>query len=195
MKLPNVSEIWKLRALYRETTDEGRRLETRKEYRLIMHEIGSSIHFDTVFSGKPFFPHGPYSIFISRGAKIGKNVIILQQTTIGSNFVIGSKSMGSPKIGDNVYIGAGAKIIGNVYVGNNVLIGANATVVTDVPDNSVVVGTHARILHRESVDARYFPRMWNWVGHFTTKAAGSGSSRRKKQPHLKRQTVIRTATV
>lgn len=158
MKMPNASEIWKLRALYRETTDEERRKEIRQEYRLIMHGFGSSIHFDTVFSGQPFFPHGPYSVFISRGARIGRNVIIFQQTTIGSNFVLGSKTMGSPTIGDNVYIGAGAKIIGNVYVGKNVLIGANATVVTDVPDNSVVVGTHARILQRESVDARYFSK-------------------------------------
>lgn len=56
------------------------------------------------------------------------------------------KKIGSPTIGDNVYIGAGAKIVGNVKIGNNVRIGANCIVVNDVPDNSTIVLTKPRII-------------------------------------------------
>lgn len=66
--------------------------------------------------------------------------------------------MGTPRLGNNVYIGAGAKVIGGVSVGNNVIIGANATVVSDIPDNSVVVGSHSRVIGRECVDSRYFSK-------------------------------------
>ena len=48
----------------------------------------------------------------------------------------------APRIGNNVFIGAGAKILGSVYIGNNVKIGANAVVTKDVPDGSTVVGVN-----------------------------------------------------
>ena len=57
------------------------------------------------------FPHELNGIWISQGAKIGENCVIFHQVTIGSNTLKDSKGQGSPKIGNNVYIGAGAKII------------------------------------------------------------------------------------
>ena len=48
--------------------------------------------------------------------------------------------MGTPIIGDKVYIASGAVIVGKVKIGNNVLIAANSFVNFDVPDNSVVIG-------------------------------------------------------
>src|SRR5690606_21220193 len=122
MEIPNSKQIWKLREEYFFSDDEVRRQEIAKEYRWLMHEFGSSIHMNSKFESDPFFPHGPYSIFISRGAKIGRNCIIFQQVTVGSNFVLGSKTMGCPTVGDNVYIGSGAKIIGNIKIGNNVIV-------------------------------------------------------------------------
>lgn len=94
----------------------------------------------------PTFPHGLNGIFISSGAVIGKDSVIFHQVTIGSNTLSDSKGQGAPKIGDNVYIGAGAKIIGNVVVGNNVRIGANCVVTKDVPDNTTVVAAPARYI-------------------------------------------------
>jgi serine O-acetyltransferase len=138
--------------------DPDERSRLLAEYKALMHQFGSSIHHDAVFAGPPFFPHGLYGVFISRGAEIGRDCIIFHQVTIGSNMVLGSKGFGFPKLGNNVYLGAGAKVIGNVSVGNNVLIGANATVVRDVPDNSVVISSASRVLQRESVDARYFSK-------------------------------------
>ena len=95
---------------------------------------------------KPTFPHSLYGIFISAGAKIGKNCVIFQHVTIGSNTLKDSKNQGFPTIGDNVFIGAGAVIIGNVKIGNNVRIGANTTITKDIPDNSTVVSSDVKIL-------------------------------------------------
>lgn len=91
------------------------------------------------FSSPPILPHGFHGIHISTGAKIGKEVVIFQNVTIGSNTLKDSDKRGSPTIGDNVYIGAGAAIIGNVKIGNNCRIGANCIVVKDMEPNTVAV--------------------------------------------------------
>lgn len=96
-------------------------------------------------------PHGFYGIFISKNAELGKNCVIYQQVTIGSNSLVDSKGFGAPKIGDNVYIGAGAKIIGNVKIGNNVKIGANCVVTENVPSDCTVVLNHPRIIKRKKM--------------------------------------------
>lgn len=83
-------------------------------------------------------------IVVNVNSVIGKNCNISQGVTIGvSNR---GDNMGSPTIGDNVFIGPGAKIIGGIKIGNNVAIGANAVVTKDVPDNSVVAGIPAKVI-------------------------------------------------
>ena len=54
-----------------------------------------------------------------------------------------------PIIGDNVSIGSGAIVVGAIHIGNNVVIGANSYVDKDVPDNTVVVGSPAKVIHRK----------------------------------------------
>jgi serine O-acetyltransferase len=88
------------------------------------------------------FGYQGLGIVLHPRAKIGKNVIISQQVTIGGR----SKIYNVPVIGDNVFIGTGAKILGDVVIGNNVVIGANAVVVKSVPDNCVVAGVPAKII-------------------------------------------------
>lgn len=116
---------------------------------------GSWVGHNANISGLPCFPHGCVGVFISGGAIIGKNAVIFQQVTIGSNTLKGS-NVGSPVIGDNCYIGAGAKIIGNVRIGNNCRIGANACVYKDMPDNSVAVCASTRIIQKESLDNHFY---------------------------------------
>lgn len=100
-------------------------------------EYGAWVGIEAEIAGEPRCPHGCFGLFISKAAKIGTNCVIFQQVTIGSVTTAGSKHIGAPTIGDNVYIGAGAKIIGNVKVGNNSRIGANCVVTKDIPSNSV----------------------------------------------------------
>jgi tetrahydrodipicolinate N-succinyltransferase len=86
-------------------------------------------------------PH-PYGIIIHSKTVIGERVTIMQQVTIGG------KDLGrnlAPKIGDDVYIGAGAKVLGGIQVGNGAVIGANTVVTKDVPAHATVVGAN-RIL-------------------------------------------------
>ncbi len=94
-------------------------------------------------------PHGLSGIFISAGARVGRDCTIFQQVTIGSNTMPDSKKRGAPVIGERVYIGAGAKIIGGVTVGNDVRIGANCIVTEDIPANSTVVMGKPRVITYE----------------------------------------------
>ena len=127
------------------------------------YKMNSDIPITLKIKGVPCFPHGEMGVFISSNAEIGKNCVIFQHVTIGSNTLKGS-NVGSPVIGDNCYIGAGAKIIGNVKIGNNSRIGANACVYKDLPDNSVAVCSPTRIIIKEealdnnfyTIDGRVF---------------------------------------
>lgn len=87
-----------------------------------------------------FLPH-PFGIVVSGGCRLGNDVVIGQQVTIGNRNGI----MAAATIGDRVYIGAGAKILGPVMIGNDAVIGANAVITRDVPPGATVVGSN-RIL-------------------------------------------------
>lgn len=119
-----------------------------KHHRYMEHNC-ASIALGAEFASVPVFPHGVSGIYVSEGARIGRNCVILHQVTIGSNMLADSPGYGCPVIGDNVYIGCGAKIIGGVRVGNHVRIGANCVVTRDVPDNATVVLEKPRVLIRE----------------------------------------------
>ncbi len=122
----------------------------------LMQKHNANIPYTTQIDGVPTFPHGLCGIFISAGAKLGKDCVIFHQVTIGSNTLPGSKGQGFPTLGDNVYIGAGAKIIGNVNIGNNVRIGANCVVTTDIPDNATVVLERPRVILRQETQNNRF---------------------------------------
>ena len=79
-------------------------------------------------------------------ADLGANCSISQGVTLGSKGA--GKSNGVPRLGNNVYLGAGAMVIGAVNIGDDVVIGANTVVVQDVPAGSRVVSAPARILPR-----------------------------------------------
>ena len=49
-------------------------------------------------------------------------------------------------VGNNVYIGANTMILGGVNIGNKVIIGCGSVVTKDIPDNSVAVGSPARVI-------------------------------------------------
>lgn len=126
-------------------------------FRRWMAQRGSWWGLHSQLADEPNLLHGGHGVFVSQGARIGRDCQIFQHVTIGSNTLPDSPGQGAPTIGDRVMIGAGAKIIGGVRVGNNVRIGAGAVVVKDVPSNSVVVGPRAQVISRENLDTRFVP--------------------------------------
>lgn len=104
---------------------------------------GIEIHPGATIGKRFFIDHG-MGVVIGETAIVGNDVTIYQGVTLGGT----GKQIGKrhPTIGNNVVIGAGAKILGSFTVGNNVNIGANAVVLSDVPDNSTVVGIPGRII-------------------------------------------------
>jgi serine O-acetyltransferase len=141
--------IWSLKHRSRVSRSRTVRRLSLLLYKRALLAKGSWISENTRFANIPCFPHGIQGVFISGGVSIGRNCVIFQQVTIGSNSLIDSSGLGAPVIGDDCYIGAGAKIIGKVTLGRNVRVGANAVVVRDVPDNSVVTAGEQRVVTRD----------------------------------------------
>jgi len=123
---------------------------------------GISHLFKILFQMIWFFITTLYGIWLDPSNVIGKGFyighfggIIIKgdfgdYCSIGQGVTVGTKgagkSAGWPKIGNNVYFGAGAKAIGDIYIGNNVVIGANAVIIKSVPDNSKAVGVPAKLI-------------------------------------------------
>jgi len=122
-------------------------------YNAYLERNSASIGLKSQFKTIPILPHGLHGIHISDGSVIGKNVVIFQNVTIGSNTLKGSKRVGAPRVMDNVFIGANASIIGKIIVGNNCRIGANTCVFKDVSDNQTIIGGGMQcILHDNVLD-------------------------------------------
>lgn len=78
------------------------------------------------------------SIIINPNAILGKNVNVTSGVLIGQQNR--GKKIGSPIIGDNVWIGANSSIVGKINIGNNVMIAPGTFINFDVPSNSIVFG-------------------------------------------------------
>lgn len=103
--------------------------------------ISPNAEFDTSLCLKH-----PIGVVIGDGVKVGKNVIIYQNVTIGGARIGDAKQSSYPEIGEGVVIFAGAVIVGKIKIGKGSVIGANAVVTKDIPDNSVAAGVPARIV-------------------------------------------------
>ena len=82
--------------------------------------------------------------------KIGNNVTITNSTILTHDAslkkTIGYSKIGRVEIGDDVFIGFGCVVLPNVKIGNRVIIGAGSVVTRDIPDDSVAVGTPAKVI-------------------------------------------------
>lgn len=97
---------------------------------------------------------------IGRGAQFGPGFVLIHSTGVVINgqvrggsgihlehqVTIGAERHASPRLGNDVFIGAGAKVIGAVTIGDGARIGANAVVVDDVPPAHTAVGVPARLV-------------------------------------------------
>lgn len=93
----------------------------------------------------------PVAIIIGEGVKLGKNVIIYQNVTLGGARLGDAIAKNYPIIGDNTVIFSGAVIIGAVRIGKNCVIGANSVVTKSIPDNCTAVGVPARIIKKANI--------------------------------------------
>lgn len=99
-----------------------------------------------------FIDHGA-GVVIGETTVIGDHCVMFHNVTLGGTGKYGGQR--HPIVGDHVFIGTNAILLGPIRVGDRARVGANAFVINhDVPADSTVVGTPARIvrLHGERVD-------------------------------------------
>ena len=83
--------------------------------------------------------------------ELGNNVTLAPRVHVlchdaSTKDFLGYTKIGRVTIGNNVFIGAESVVLPGVTIGSNVVIGANSTVTHDIPDNSVAVGSPARVV-------------------------------------------------
>lgn len=93
---------------------------------------------------------------IGEGTMVDMNAVIGARGKLGKNVHLGAGAVVAgvlepPSkdpciIGDNVLIGANAVILEGVKIGENSVVGAGAVVTRDVPPNTVVTGSPARVV-------------------------------------------------
>ncbi len=87
--------------------------------------------------------HAEGSLSIHPDAVIGDRCGVMHNVTIGTNM-----GAGTPVIGDDVFIGVNSTVLGPIRIGDRVRIGANTSVTTNVPSDSIVIGSPAKIFRR-----------------------------------------------
>lgn len=106
--------------------------------------------------GEGLYIGHPYAITINVKAIIGKNCNIHKGVTIGQENR--GDRMGTPTIGDKVWIGVNATIVGKIVIGDDVLIAPNTYVNCDIPSHSIVFGNPCIIKHRQNATDGYINR-------------------------------------
>lgn len=104
-------------------------------------------------AGPGLFIGHPYCITINPDVVIGSHCNIHKGVTIGQENR--GKRKGTPKIGNNVWIGVNATVVGNIVIGDDVMIAPNSFVNCDVPPYSIVMGNPCVIKHRDNATEAY----------------------------------------
>jgi len=87
-------------------------------------------------------------VSIKQGALLNLNCTVGHDSYIGQYAEIcpGVHISGNVKIGDFSFIGTGAVVLPNIQIGKNVIVGAGAVVTKNIADNTMVVGSPAKII-------------------------------------------------
>jgi UDP-3-O-[3-hydroxymyristoyl] glucosamine N-acyltransferase len=96
-------------------------------------EIGANTTVDRATMG---------STILRKGVKLDDQIMIAHNVEIGENTVMAAQSgiAGSSKVGKNCVFGAQIGIAGHLVIGDNVKLGGKAGVMTNIPDNSTMIG-------------------------------------------------------
>lgn len=113
-----------------------------------VRKTGIEIHPGAQIGRRLVIDHGT-GIVIGETTIIGDDCLIYQGVTLGGT----GKDTGKrhPTIGNNVMISTGAKVLGPFKVGDNSRIAAGAVVLSEVPENSTVVGVPARVVKKDGI--------------------------------------------
>lgn len=112
-----------------------RRWTARKINRMLETKYNTEIMLGARIGGGLVITHH-HGVVVSNNVVIGKNLLIRQNTTIGTKNSDGEMVI---RIGDNVNIGANSCIVGDrLTIGDNVTIGAMSYIDKDIPPNCVV---------------------------------------------------------
>lgn len=95
------------------------------------------------------------SVTIGKDCLIGADVMIVDNDfhpidPMGRRYSKDHKRIQSSPVtvGDNVFVGTRSVVLKGVTIGDNSVIGAGSVVVSDVPANSIAVGSPARVVRR-----------------------------------------------
>ena len=88
----------------------------------------------------------PHSIVLNPGVRIGADVQLRHNTTLGNIVDRDGTERGNPVIGDGVDLGATCAVLGPIVIGHGARIGALAMVTKAVPDWGIAVGNPARVI-------------------------------------------------
>lgn len=89
---------------------------------------------------------------ITVNIKIGENVIMNLNCTVGHDAVIGdyvtmypdANVSGITTVGECTELGTGMQVIQGISIGSNTIVGAGAVVIRDIPDKCTAVGSPAK---------------------------------------------------
>lgn len=91
--------------------------------------------------------YGP--IIVNPNSIIGINCNITVGVLLGLNHKLDENNLVRfeyPKVGNNVALCNNSKIIGGITIGSNSIIGVNSVVTKDIPNNSIAVGSPAKVI-------------------------------------------------
>jgi serine O-acetyltransferase len=112
-----------------------------REYLLWKLRVCAACDIDQELPKSTRMPH-PVGIVIGKNARLGENMLIYQNVTIGARG--GGRPSGMPEISDGVILYSGSCVLGNCKIGRNAIVGANSVVIDDIRPNATVVGVPAR---------------------------------------------------
>ena len=100
-------------------------------------------------------------VYIAPKCIIGNNVFIGPSATLTNDPYPPSTKLAGVVVEDNVIIGARSVIKAGVTIGKNSVVAMGSIVTKDVPFDSVVLGTPAKIVYTR---AEYDAKMKDWEG-------------------------------
>ena len=126
------------------STDSWHKAQIYSQY------LGVKFGTNVRITGDVSFSSEPYLIEIGNDVTITRNVVFhTHDGGVGlfRNEFPGINIFGKIIVGNNVFIGSDSIIMPGIKIGNNVVIGAGSVVTKDIPDDVVVSGVPAKILH------------------------------------------------